>query len=194
MSEKSLAGTRTEVNLLKAFAGESQARNRYTLAAAIAKKEGYVAIERAFLETADQEHQHAKRFFSFLDGKKCLEITASFPAGLKETTLDNLKDAADGEHDEAFNLYPEFAKIAAEEGFPKIAACFNNIITAEKYHEKRYRKFIELLEKGYFKSEEPVMWRCINCGYVHLGKEAPKACPACLHPQKYFERVTNLFE
>ena len=194
MSEKSLAGTRTEANLLKAFAGESQARNRYTLAAAVAKKEGYVAVERAFLETADQEFQHAKRFFSFLDGKKCLEITASFPAGLKETTLELLKDAADGEHNEAFTLYPEFAKIAMEEGFPKVAACFNNIITAEKYHEKRYRKFIELLEKGYFKGEESTMWRCMNCGYVHIGKEAPETCPACLHPGKYFERVTNLFE
>jgi rubrerythrin len=183
----SIKGTRTEQNLLKAFAGESQARNRYTFFAGKARKEGYVQIADVFEETATQEKEHAKRFFSFLEGGM-VEITASFPAGVIGTTLENLKAAADGEEEEHSMLYPEFAKIAREEGFEAVAMVFEKISIAEKQHEKRYRDLAANIEKGaVFKREKPVTWRCRNCGYVHTSEEAPKSCPACAHPQDHFE-------
>ncbi|MFA6008981.1 MAG: rubrerythrin family protein [Desulfobacteraceae bacterium] len=183
----SIKGTQTEKNLLKAFAGESQARNRYTYFAGKARKEGYVQIADVFEETANQEKEHAKRFFSFLEGGM-VEVTASFPAGVIGTTLENLKAAADGEHEEHSLLYPEFAKIAREEGFEAVAMIFENISIAEKQHEKRYRDLAANIEKGtVFKREKAVTWRCRNCGYLHTSEEAPKACPACAHPQDHFE-------
>jgi rubrerythrin len=184
---KSIKGTETEKNLLKAFAGESQARNRYTYFASVAKNEGLVQISQIFEETANQEKEHAKRFFKFLEGGD-LEIQATYPAGLIGTTLDNLKAAACGENEEWTELYPEFSKIAREEGFPQVAAAFDAISIAEKQHEKRYKDLAENLEAGkVFKRNGAVVWRCINCGYLHEGADAPKACPACLHPQSYFE-------
>ncbi len=182
-----IKGTRTEQNLLKAFAGESQARNRYTFFASAARKEGLEQIAAIFEETANQEKEHAKRFWSFLQGG-VVEITASFPAGVSANTLDNLKAAADGENEEWTELYPEFAKIAREEGFEAIAKCFEFISVAEKQHEKRYRDLYNNLAAGkVFKREGKVVWRCLNCGFLHEGEEAPKVCMACLHPQAYFE-------
>lgn len=183
----SLKGTQTEQNLLKAFAGESQARNRYTYFSKIAQKEGLVQISRIFEETANQEKVHAKRFFSFLEGGG-LEITAMYPAGALDTTLENLKAAADGEEEEWTTLYPEFARVAREEGFPAVAATFESISVAEKQHEKRYRALYSNLAEGkVFKREDAVVWVCINCGYIHESKDALGTCPACLHPQSYFE-------
>ncbi len=182
-----LKGTETEKNLLKAFAGESQARNRYTYFTSQARKEGYEQIAAIFEETANQEKEHAKRLFKFLEGGE-VEITAAFPAGVIGTTLENLKAAAGGEHYEHTEMYPSFAKIADAEGFNDIAAVFRAIATAEKQHEKRYLALAENLEKGtVFKKETKVVWRCRNCGYIYEGMEAPKACPACAHPQAYFE-------
>lgn len=188
----SLKGTRTEANLLKSFAGESQARNRYTFWASVAKKEGLEQISAIFTETANQEKEHAKRFFKFLEGGD-VAITVTCPAGSILTTLENLKAAADGENEEWTKLYPEFAQIAREEGFPEIAAVWDAVCLAEKGHEKRYRTLYENLEKGMvFKKNGKVIWRCRNCGYIHEGDEAPKVCPACAHPQAYFEEVTGL--
>lgn len=182
-----IKGTRTEQNLLKAFAGESQARMRYDYFASVAKKEGLVQISQIFEETAKQEKEHAKRFWSFLKGGM-LEITASYPAGVSASTLENLKAAADGENEEWTELYPEFAKIAREEGFEAVAKCFENISIAEKQHEKRYRDlYNNLMEGKVFKRGDSVVWRCLNCGFLHEGEEAPKVCPACVHPQAYFE-------
>lgn len=183
----SIKGSRTEQNLLKAFAGESQARTRYTFFAGKARKEGYIQIADVFEETANQEKEHAKRFFNFLEGGM-LEITASFPAGVIGTTLENLKAAADGEHEEHSMLYPEFAKIAREEGFEAVAMIFEKISIAERQHEKRYRDLAANIEKGVvFKREKAVTWRCRNCGFLHTSEEAPKSCPACAHPQDHFE-------
>ena len=183
----SLKGTRTEKNLLTAFAGESQARNRYTYFAGKAKKEGFVQISTIFEETANQEKEHAKRFFSFLEGGE-VEITGAFPAGVIGSTLENLKAAAAGEHDEHTSVYPGFAKIAREEGFEAVAMVFEAISVAEKQHEKRYNDLAANIEAGsVFKKDEKVAWRCRNCGYVHDGEEAPDACPACVHPQAHFE-------
>ena len=185
--EKSLKGTRTEQNLLKSFAGESQARTRYTFFASAAKKEGYEQISAVFLETAEQEKEHAKRFFKFLEGGS-VEITATFPAGIIGTTEQNLMAAADGENEEWTELYPEFAEIAMEEGFPQIAVAFKMIARVEAEHENRYRKLLEhMTENNVFSREEEIEWQCRNCGYVHKGKTAPKSCPACEHPQAYFE-------
>jgi rubrerythrin len=184
----SIKGTRTEKNLLAAFAGESQARNRYTYAASVAKKEGYLQIAELFLETAENEKEHAKRFFKFLEGGM-VEITAKYPAGVTGTTAENLKAAAAGEHEEWTELYPAFAKIAKEEGFPEVSAAFTLIAKAEKAHEDRYLKLLASVEgKTVFaKAEKGTQWKCRNCGYVHEGPEAPGKCPACLHPQEYFE-------
>ncbi len=183
----SIKGTRTEKNLLHSFAGESQARNRYDFFAGVAKKEGLVQISKIFEETALQEKEHAKRFFKFLEGG-AVEITASFPAGVIGNTLENLKAAASGEHEEWTEAYPEFARIAREEGFPEIAVLWERVSIAEKQHEKRYNDLWKNLEAGkVFKRDGVVIWRCLNCGYIHEGKEAPQLCPACLHPQAYFE-------
>lgn len=182
-----LKGTRTEKNLLTAFAGESQARNRYTYFASQARKEGYVQMALIFEETANQEKEHAKRFFNFLQGGE-VEVQAAFPAGKVGSTLENLKAAAAGEHYEHTEMYPSFAAVAREEGFDDIAAVFMNVAVAEKQHEKRYRDLAENIEKGrVFKREAPVTWRCLNCGYIYEAPEAPKQCPACAHPQAYFE-------
>lgn len=183
----SLKGTRTEQNLLKAFAGESQAKNRYEYYASVAKKEGLEQIAALFMETALNEKEHAKRFFKFLEGGM-VEITASYPAGVIGTTLENLKAAADGENEEWTDLYPEFAKIAEEEGFKEIATAFKLIAKVEKAHEERYRKLYDNLENGHvFSRDEKIVWKCRNCGYLHEGTKAPQNCPACLHPQSYFE-------
>ncbi|RKY21123.1 MAG: rubrerythrin family protein [Planctomycetota bacterium] len=184
---KDLKGTRTERNLLIAFAGESQARNRYTFFASQAKKEGYVQIAAIFQETAEQEKEHAKRFFKFLQGGE-VEITAAFPAGKIGTTLENLEAAADGERHEHAVMYPEYAEIAREEGFEAIARVFEAVAVAEKNHEKRYRAFAENIKAGrVFKRGKKVVWRCRNCGYLHEGEEAPEMCPACAHPRAHFE-------
>jgi rubrerythrin len=191
MGEKSIKGTKTEQNLLKAFAGESQARTRYTFFASKAKKEGYEQIAGVFLETADQEKEHAERFFKFLEGGP-VEITATFPAGVIGTTVENLYAAAEGENEEWNELYPAFAAIAEEEGFPQIAEAFKRIATVELQHEKRYLKLLANLETDtVFKKGGEIEWQCRNCGYVHTGKEAPETCPACLHPQAYFEPKKN---
>lgn len=184
---KSIKGTQTEKNLLKAFAGESMARNRYDFYAKQAKKEGLEQIAAIFEETADNERSHAKQFFRFLEGGM-LEITAAYPAGLIGTTLENLKTAADGENEEWTLLYPEFAKIAEEEGFKEIAVSFKIIARIEKAHEERYRKLYANLESGkVFERDGKVVWKCRVCGYLHEGKKPPKNCPACHHPQAYFE-------
>lgn len=184
---KSIKGTRTEKNLLISFAGESQARMRYTYYASVAKKEGYEQISAIFTETADQEKEHAKRMFKYLEGGT-VEITASYPAGVISTTVNNLQEAAAGEHGEWSQEYPHFADVAEEEGFYEIAAMYRNISIAEKGHEERYRSFIKNIDlKEVFEREEPVVWQCRNCGYIYEGKEAPELCPACLHPQAYFE-------
>lgn len=183
----SIKGTKTEQNLLKAFAGESQARNRYEFAASVAKKEGLEQIAAIFMETSLQEKEHAKRFFKFLEGG-ALEITAAYPAGVTMNTAENLKMAAAGENEEWTELYPAFAETAKEEGFPEVAAAFTMIAKVEAEHEKRYRKLLENLEKGMvFEKDGEVYWMCRNCGYIHKGKAAPQKCPACLHPQSYFE-------
>jgi len=183
----SLKGTKTEVNLLTAFAGESQARNRYAFFASKARKEGLMQMAAIFEETADQEREHAKRLFKFLEGGE-VEITASFPAGAIGSTFDNLKAAADGEHYEHATMYPQFAETARTEGFDTIAKVFEAIAVAEKQHEKRYRDLAANLEAGrVFKRNGTVIWRCRNCGYIHEGNEAPAVCPACAHPQSYFE-------
>jgi len=182
-----LKGTQTEKNLLTAFSGESQARNRYTYFASKAKKEGYVQISEIFTETANQEKEHAKRLFKFLEGGE-VEITGAFPAGVIGTTLENLKDSAAGEHYEQTVMYPEFAKTAREEGFDSLAKVFEAIAVAEKQHEKRYMDLAANIEAGrVFKRDEKVTWRCRNCGYLHEGSEAPDVCPACDHPQAHFE-------
>ncbi|HIV54409.1 MAG TPA: rubrerythrin family protein [Candidatus Anaerobiospirillum stercoravium] len=183
----SLKGTKTEKNILTAFAGESQARNRYTYYSSVAKNEGYVLISAMFLETAEQEKEHAKRLFKFLEGGTA-EITATFPAGTIGDTAANLEAAASGEHEEWAEMYPAFAATAREEGFPTIAAVMENIAVAEKQHEKQYRDLLEHLNNGtMFKRGDKVIWRCRNCGYIHEGTEAPKVCPACNHPQAHFE-------
>ena len=183
----SIKGTETEKNLLKSFAGESQARTRYTYFASIAKNEGYAQIADIFEETANQEKEHAKRFFKFLEGGD-LEITAMFPAGKMGTTTENLLAAATGENEEHTDLYPEFAAIAAKEGFGEIAAAWNAISVAEKQHEKRFRDLLANIEnERVFKRDEQVTWRCRNCGYLHTGDQAPELCPACIHPQAHFE-------
>lgn len=185
----SLKGTKTEKNLLTAFCGESQARNRYTYFAGQAKKDGFVQISLAFEETANQEKEHAKRFFKFLEGgASAINAEACFPAGTIGTTAENLKAAADGEHEEWSKDYPEFARVAREEGFEAIALVFEKVSIAEKQHEKRYRDFLKNIEEGkVFKRDGNTVWRCLNCGYVHEGPEAPAMCPACAHPQSYFE-------
>ena len=187
----SLKGSKTEKNLLGAFAGESQARNRYTYAAGKARKEGFVQIAQIFEETANQEKEHAKRFFKFLEGGE-VEIQAAFPAGVIGSTAENLAAAAGGEHHEWSELYPGFAKVAREEGFEAVAAVFDAISIAEKQHEKRYRGLLSNVEAGtVFKKADSVTWRCQNCGYVHEGAEAPEACPACAHPQAHFELLAE---
>lgn len=189
---KSLKGTKTAVNLLTAFAGESQARNRYTYYAAQAKKEGYVQISNLFTETADNEKEHAKRFYKFLKedselNGECLEIAAAFPIALGDTAF-NLKNAAAGENEEWTEAYPEFARIADEEGFPAVAVAFRKIAEVEKHHEARYLKLLANIEDGsVFKKEESTFWKCNNCGYIHEGDHAPEVCPACVHPQGHFE-------
>lgn len=184
---KSIKGTKTEKNLLKSFAGESQARNRYSYSAKIASNEGYEQIAWIFGVTAEQERVHAKNFFKFLEGGD-LEITASYPAGIIGTTIENLKAAAAGEYHEWSDLYPGFAKIADEEGFPQVAAKFRSISVAENAHEKRYLGLLENLEKNTaFKKTSKTFWQCRNCGYFHESDEALKKCPACEHPQAYFE-------
>ncbi len=180
-------GTQTEKNLLTAFAGESQARNRYSYFASKAKKEGYVQISAIFEETANQEKEHAKRLFKFLEGGE-VEVSAAFPAGVIGPTLENLKASAAGEHYEQAEMYPGFAKVAREEGFDDIAEVFMNIAVAERFHEKRYVDLAANIEAGrVFKRDGKVTWRCRNCGYIHEGSEAPEECPACAHPQAYFE-------
>ena len=185
--KKSIKGTRTEKNLGVSFAGESQARMRYTYFASTAKKEGYEQIASIFTETAEQEKEHAKRMFKWLEGGK-VEITASYPSGVIGTTLENLKAAAEGENEEWTTDYPKFAEIADEEGFPAIAKMYREIAVAEMGHEERYLALAENIENGtVFKKDEPVVWQCRNCGYIYEGTEAPQTCPACLHPQAYFE-------
>lgn len=185
----SLKGTKTEKNLLTAFAGESQARNRYTYFASKAKKDGYVQIQAIFEETAGQEKEHAKRLFKFLEGGE-VEIQASFPAGVIGTTLDNLKEAAGGENYEWTDMYPGFAVVAREEGYNEIADVFESIAVAEKQHEKRYLGLMANIEKGtVFRKDQSVRWFCRNCGYVHEGKEAVETCPSCDHAQAHFEVI-----
>jgi rubrerythrin len=182
-----LKGTQTEKNILTAFAGESQARNRYTYFASKAKKEGYVQIAAIFEETANQEKEHAKRLFKLLEGGE-VEITGAFPAGVIDTTLENLKESAGGENYEHTIMYPGFAKVAREEGFDSIAVIFEAIAVAEKQHEKRYNDLAANIETGkVFKKDEKVVWRCRNCGYLHEGAEAIDVCPACAHPKAHFE-------
>ena len=184
---KSVKGTQTEKNLLKSFAGESHARSRYKFFASKARKEGYEQIAAVFEETAEQEKEHAERFFKFLEGGM-VEITACYPAGVIGDTMENLRAAAEGENEEWVELYPEFARIADEEGFPAIATAWRKISEVEAFHEQRYRKLLSRVESGQvFERDEEIEWQCRNCGYVHKGKSAPKACPACVHPQAYFE-------
>ncbi|MFQ3579156.1 MAG: rubrerythrin [Bacteroidales bacterium] len=183
----SIKGTKTEQNLLKAFAGESQARSRYTMFAKQAKNEGYVQIANIFMETAEQELEHAKRFFSFLEGGN-VEITAMYPAGKVGTTAENLKAAAMGENEEWTELYPNFAEIAEQEGFKQIATAFRMIAKVEVEHEKRYLRLLKNVETGkVFEKDEKTLWKCINCGYVHEGDKAPEKCPACQHDKAYFQ-------
>jgi rubrerythrin len=184
---KSVKGTQTEKNLLEAFAGESQARNRYTYFASAAKKDGYEQIAGIFLETAENEKEHAKKFFKYLEGGEA-EITASYPAGLIGDTAHNLEHAADGERLEWSTLYKDFEGTARKEGFDEIADTFKEIAEVEEAHETRYRKLLKNVKEGtVFKKDKVVRWKCRNCGYVHEGNEAPKTCPACLHPQAYYE-------
>ena len=190
---KAFKGSQTEKNLLASFAGESQARNRYTYFAGAARKEGYVQIANIFTETAENEKEHAKVFFKHLRGGD-VEITAGYPAGMIGTTKENLEAAAAGEQMEWTTLYADFAKIAKSEGFPEAAASFNQIAKVEKFHEARYRKLIEnMTKKQVFKRDVPVKWHCINCGYIFEGTKAPKECPACQHPQCYYEILAENF-
>jgi len=183
----SLKGSQTEKNLLTAFAGESQARNRYNYFASQARKDGYVQISDIFAETADQEKEHAKRLFKFMTGGEA-EVTAAFPFGVIGDTVDNLRAAAAGENHEWTDMYPSFAKVAREEGFAELAGVFESIAVAEKQHEKRYLDLAANIDAGkVFKKDSPVVWRCRNCGYLHEGAEAPELCPACAHPQAHFE-------
>ncbi|HNX73116.1 MAG TPA: rubrerythrin family protein [Spirochaetales bacterium] len=184
---KSLKGSKTETNLMAAFAGESQARNRYTYFASKAKDEGFIQMSMVFEETANQEKEHAKRLFKFMEGGTAT-ITGTFPAGVIGTTRQNLDEAAGGENYEWKEMYPGFAKVAREEGFDAIAAVFEAIAVAEKQHAKRYEAFAANLDAGkVFKKDKPVVWRCLNCGYLYEGEAAPLVCPACAHPQAYFE-------
>lgn len=184
-----LKGTKTEVNILTAFAGESQARNRYSYFASQAKKDGFVQISAIFEETANQEKEHAKRLFKLLEGGE-VEIQAAFPAGVIGSTLENLKEAAGGENYEWTEMYPGFAKVAREEGFKEIAEIFESIAVAEKQHERRYLGLMANINQGsVFKKDKPVKWSCRNCGYVHEGAAAPEVCPSCDHPQAHFEIV-----
>ena len=188
---KSLKGTQTEKNLLAAFAGESQARNRYTFFASKAKKEGYEQISAIFKETADNEKEHAEVFFKHLQGGD-VEVIARYPAGVIGTTAENLLAAAEGEKMEWGTLYPNFAKTAADEGFPMVAHSFREIGEVEEYHERRYRKLLENVKNNkIFKKDKPIKWKCRNCGYVHEGIDAPDVCPACQHPQSYYEVWTE---
>jgi len=185
-----LRGSETEKNLLKAFAGESQARNRYTYFASVAKKEGFEQISGIFIETADNEKEHAKIFFEHLKNSegRSLEIDAGYPAGKIGTTRDNLLAAANGEHKEWTSIYANFEKVARKEGFKEIADSFKQIAEVEERHEKRYTKLLKnILNNKVFKKDKVVMWKCRNCGYIHVGKEAPKKCPACKHPQAFYE-------
>ena len=192
-----LKGTKTAENLLKSFAGESQANRRYTYYAKQAEKDGYVQIRNIFQETAENESEHAKRFFKFLvkggyQGK-AIEITAGYPVALAKTP-ENLKAAAAGENEEHTDLYPTFAKVAKEEGFDEIARVWKEVAEVEEAHEKRYLKLLKNIEEGkVFKRDEVVRWKCLNCGYIHEGKEAPEVCPACAHPQKYFELFVETY-
>ena len=190
---KELKGTKTLNNLMAAFAGESQARNRYTYYTSIAKKEGYVEISKIFEETANHEKEHAKRLFKFLkESGVDVEITGTFPT-VMSSTADNLKSSAEGENHEWSEMYPTFSKEAQDEGFSEIAAVFKSIAVAEKYHEERYKKFLDRIEKNsVFTDEASVTWKCQNCGYVHDGKGAPEKCPACAHPQAHFARLCCL--
>jgi rubrerythrin len=182
-----LKGSQTEINLMKTFAGESQARNRYTYSASKAREEGYIQIAEIFIETADHEREHAKRFFGLMQGGE-IEITACFPAGPIGATLDNLRHAAAGENHEWTELYPGFAAVARREGIEPAARLWDAVCIAEKQHEKRYKQLADNVERGIvFVRDHPVVWRCRNCGYVHEGPEAPKACPACAHPMAHFE-------
>ncbi len=188
---KSLKGTQTEKNLLASFAGESQARNRYTYFASAARKEGYEQIANIFIETAENEKEHAKVFFKYLEGGD-VEITATYPAGTINNTKANLEAAAAGENLEWTTLYSDFSRVAENEGFPEVARSFDNISKVEKFHESRYRKLINNIANGeVFKKKAPVKWHCINCGYVFEGAEAPKECPACKHPQAFYEVLTE---
>ena len=188
---KSLKGSKTAENLMKSFAGECQARTRYTYYSSVAKKEGYVQISNIFMETAENEKEHAKRFYKFLKNDysgEQIEITAGYPVALYDDTLKNLKAAASGENEEWTDLYPTFAKIADEEGYPEIAAVYRQIAKVENHHEIRYNKLAKNIEEDkVFKKDETVLWKCNNCGYIYEGAEAPMACPACSHPQSYFE-------
>jgi rubrerythrin len=190
MNMKPLKGTKTAENLMKAFAGESQARNRYTYYASVAKKEGYVQIANLFTETAENEKEHAKIFFKFLNESlngETVEINAGYPVALGDTKA-NLLAAANGEKEEWSELYPEFAKVAEEEGFSDIAEAFRKIAKVEKHHEARYRKLLKNIENGTaFKKDTVVLWKCNNCGYIHEGDSAPEVCPVCAHPQGFFE-------
>ena len=188
----SIKGSKTEQNLLKSFAGESQARNRYTYYAGQARKEGLVQIAMQFEETASQEKEHAKRFFKCLEGRD-LEITATYPAGKIGTTIENLQASVNGEHEEHSALYPHFAEIANQEGFHEIAKLFEFISIAEQRHEKQFKYFLDLLKtEMMFKRNARVNWRCLNCGYTHEGTEAPMSCPSCAHPQAYFEALETV--
>jgi rubrerythrin len=187
----SIKGSKTEVNLLTAFAGESQARNRYTYFASRARKDCFMQIADIFTETADQEKEHAKRFFKFLEGG-AVTLNWEFPAGVIGSTAENLKGAAGGEHYEWTEMYPNFAKVAREEGFEEIARVWEAIMVAEKQHEKRYLGLLANVDAGaVFKKDKPVVWRCRNCGYLHEGDEAPAKCPACAHPRDYFELLAE---
>lgn len=188
-----IKGTKTEQNLLKAFAGESQARNRYSMYASIAKKEGYERVAEIFLTTAANEFEHAKLFYNKLEGGN-VEITATYPAGVKGTTLENLEYAANGENEEANILYPEFERIAKEEGFPDVAQLFKLISTIEAHHESRYKELHELLKsESFFKKNEIVEWECRECGYIHKGTTAPTICPVCAHAQGFYQLKIDLF-
>ena len=188
-----MRGSRTEKNLMAAFAGESQARNRYSFYAKVAEQEGYVQIAQIFLETADNERAHAYNFWSLLDGGM-LEVGASYPAGPEHDTLQNLRDAADGELLEWGTLYPAFADIAEEEGFNKVAAVFRKTLNAEQYHERRYRKLLALIDADQvFERPEPTFWKCEECGYVHEGPGAPKTCPLCGKPRSYFQVYADTY-
>ncbi len=188
---KDLKGTQTEKNILTAFAGESQARNRYTFFASKAKKEGYDQIQGIFLETAANEKEHAERLFKFLEGGE-VEVQAAFPAGIIGSTMDNLKASAGGENYEYTTMYPEFAKIADEEGLPEVAAVMRAIAVAEKQHEKRYLALLDNLNNNrVFKRDDVVKWECRNCGYIHEANESPEECPACAHPKAYYELLAE---